>query len=82
LQKHNVKDREGILLINHAKQEYVKGKHNLHHFMEGLSVKEFVNRDSLFDYVDLNADNIVTLGMMERPLLLTIVDNDLRAPQN
>ena len=49
----------------------------MHFFMEGLSVKEFVTRDSLFNFFDLNGDNVVTLGMMERPLLLTITDKNM-----
>jgi hypothetical protein len=53
------------------------GLHPRHNKNQEQSIKEFVNRESVSILDDLNSDTILTLGMMEIPLLICFVDLEL-----
>ena len=53
------------------------GLHTRHDNNQEQSIKEFVNKESIFVLDDLNADTILTFNMLEEPLLIAFVDLDL-----
>jgi len=68
---------EALISINHQDEHVQMGLHPRHNKNQEQSIKEFVNRESVSILDDLNSDTILTLGMLEVPLLLSFVDLEL-----
>ena len=53
------------------------GLHPNHNQNAEQTLKEFVNRESITVFDDLNADTILPLSMIEEPILLIFMDSGL-----